>query len=193
MSPYVVLDVLRNLQSLSHAWPQVTIAVLSLTAVITAAQFVQPAVLSGMERTPEALDRHQYWRLITPLFVHSGGWKQIAFNFPAIAITGYFAERIFGERLWLVLYFLPGILGEIAGYAWQPSGAGASVAGAGLLGALALWVLINVTVAQAKFGSMVVLLGAIALTGNRDIHGPPLIGGACIAWVAKRLQARPKK
>jgi membrane associated rhomboid family serine protease len=161
-----------------------------MTAVATAAQFVQPAVLLALERTPEALHQHQYWRLLTPLLVHSDGWKQITFNFPAIAFTGYFVERIYGPRLWVVLYFVPGFVGEIAGYAWQPWGAGASVAGAGLLGALASWVLLCVRVPQAKFGSVVVLIGAIALTGIHDIHGPPLLAGACIAFVATRLHTK---
>ena len=63
----------------------------------------------ALERTPDALHNHQYWRLITPLFVHSGGWRQIAFNFPAIAITGCFAERIFDPHPWLIIYFLAGL------------------------------------------------------------------------------------
>ena len=162
--------------------------VLSVTAVATASQYVQPATLPAFERTPEALHRHQYWRLITPLFFHTGGWKQITFNFLAIAIAGYFVERIFGPRLWVLFYFLSGFLGELAGYAWQPSGAGASVAGAGLLGALASWTLLRVKVPQAKFGSLVVLIGAIALTAARDIHGPPLLAGAGMGFVVMRMR-----
>ena len=189
MKPFQHDSCLKNRRDEDHGRPWATITVLSITAVATAAQFAHPAVLSTLERTPEALQRHQYWRLITPLLVHSDGWTQIAFNFSAIAITGYFAERIFGPRLWLVLYFLPGMLGEIAGYVWQPSGAGASVAGAGLLGALAIWTWQSVRVPQARFGSLVILAGAIVLTGTHDIHGPPLLAGACIAFVAMRLQA----
>jgi membrane associated rhomboid family serine protease len=74
--------------------------VLSITALATVAQFLQPALLPPLERTPDALQQHQYWRLFTSLFVHSDGWRQIAFNFPVIAVTGYFAERVFGPRLW---------------------------------------------------------------------------------------------
>jgi rhomboid protease GluP len=87
-------------------------------------------VLDSLERTPYALARHEWWRLITPLFVHSGGWRQMVFNFPAIFVLGSIVERIFTRREWLVLYFTAGVVGEIVGYAWQPHGAGASVAGA---------------------------------------------------------------
>ena len=175
-------------------WPWTTLIVLSFTALVTAAQYREPALLPALERTPNALQHHQYWRLFTPLFVHSDGLKQIAFNFPAIAGIGYFAEQVFGARLWLVLYFLSGFTGELAGFMWQPTGAGASVAGAGLLGGVALFVLLRVPALQAKFGTLVVLLGALALTGIHDIHGPPILVGACIALISIRgLAARGRQ
>lgn len=150
---------------------------------------MEPALLPALERTPDALHHRQYWRLLTPLFVHSDGWRQIAFNFPAIAVIGYFAERVFGTRLWLIIYFGSGFAAELVGYRWQPTGAGASIAGAGLLGALAVFVLLRARASQAKFGAVLILLGAIALTGRRNIHGPPILVGGCIALVAiKRLQ-----
>ena len=166
--------------------PWATIAVLGITGLLTAAQFVEPALLPALERQPGRLAHHQYWRLITPLFVHSDGWKQILFNFSAIAFLGLFAERRFGIRTWLICYFLTGFEAELIGSAWQPSGAGASVAGAGLLGALAMSVLFEARATQAKLGALSILLGAAVLTGMRDIHGPPVLTGACIAWLACR-------
>jgi rhomboid protease GluP len=173
-------------------WPWATITVLTITAFATAAQFVEPALLPALERTPEALQHHQYWRLLTPLFVHSDGWSQIALNFPAIALIGYFAERAFGTRLWLIIYFVSGFLAEVVAYAWQPTGAGASIAGAGLLGALALSILLRARALQAKFGALLVLLGGIALTGMRNIHGPPILVGGCITLFVTRRSRREK-
>jgi rhomboid protease GluP len=166
--------------------------VLSITALATAAQFAEPALLPALERTPHALQKGQYWRLFTSLFVHSDGWKQIAFNFPLIAVAGYFAERFFGARLWLVLYFVSGFTAGLIACVWQPTGAGASIAGAGLLGALALFVLLRARTPQPKFGALLVLVGVIALTGMRDIHGPPILLGACIALMAVRCLPRVK-
>src|SRR5262249_9589211 len=45
---------------------------------------------------------------------------QIVFNFTGIAIVGAIVEQLFGPRLWLVLYFLSGLIGEFAGLLWQP-------------------------------------------------------------------------
>jgi len=116
--------------------------------------------------------------LITPLFVHPEGWRQIAFNFTAIVLV----ERQFGTWRWIVLYFVSGVTGEIAGYAWQPMGAGASVAGAGLLGAFAVWLILENRAPQAMTGAVFVLVGAAILTLVRDLHGPPIMIGACMGW-----------
>jgi membrane associated rhomboid family serine protease len=162
--------------------PVATLGVLAITGIVTGMQFFFPQLLPSVQRTPSAFAQHQWWRLITPLFVHSDGWRQIAFNFPAILIVGILAERVWGSRRWLILYFACGLIGELAGYAWRPYGAGASVAGAGLLGSLAAWLLYKGRPAQAYFGGAVILLGAVALVFARDIHGPPILAGACIGF-----------
>jgi rhomboid protease GluP len=125
----------------------------------------------------------QWWRLITPLFVHSGGWRQIGFNFSAIAVVGTLVERLFGPRQWLLLYFAGGIVGELAGGRWEPTGAGASVAGCGLLGALAVWLIARNATVRGRFGGAFILIGAAALTFYRDLHGPPILAGAILAVV----------
>jgi len=168
-------------------YPVATISVLAATGLITGLQFVFPQLLQNLERTPSALREHEWWRLVTPLFVHSGGWRQIAFNFPAIVVVGVIVERVFGSYNWLILYFGCGFVGELAGYAWQPFGAGASVAGAGLLGGLAVSLLLK-PVLQARVGAAFVLAGAVILVFLRDIHGPPVLAGAAIAFaiIARR-------
>lgn len=90
-------------------------------------------------------------------------------------------ERIFGHLRWLVIYFMCGLIGEVAGYCWQPSGAGASVAGAGLLGSMALWLLHDNKLVRAKIGGGVILIAALIFVYYRDVHGPPILAGALIA------------
>ena len=71
-----------------------------------------------------------------PLLVHDGGWPHLAANAAALVIVGVSVERAFGRRLWLALYLAGGLAGELAGYAWQPRGAGNSVTVCGLAGGL---------------------------------------------------------
>jgi membrane associated rhomboid family serine protease len=94
-------------------FPIATIAILIVTGILTGLQFVFPPILPALERTPTALAQHEWWRLVTPLLVHSDGWKQIAFNFPAI-LVGVWVERIFGSGPLLLIYGVCGFLGEIS-------------------------------------------------------------------------------
>src|SRR4051794_2175630 len=137
--------------NLKKKTPVTTVTVLLITGITTGLQFCFPVLLTSLRRTPNEISDHQYWRLLTALFVHNGGWRQIAFNFVAIAIIGVIAERIFGPSRWLILYFVCGVIGQIAGLYWNPVGVGASVAGAGLLGALAYW-MVNRPLPQLKLG-----------------------------------------
>ena len=168
-----------------NKFPIATVVILCITATFTGLQFVFPPLLTSLRRVPNEITNHEYWRLLTSLFVHNGGWKQIAFNFTAIAIVGTIVESIFGTGLWLILYFVAGIVGQIAGLYWKPTGAGASVAGAGLLGALAIWMILH-PLWRTRIGGAVIICGACTLVYFRDVHGPPLLAGAVIAFFAFR-------
>jgi rhomboid protease GluP len=168
-------------QQVPNKLPIATLSILLVTGILTGLQFAFPQVLPALMRTPAAITDREWWRFVTPLFVHADGWKQIAFVFPAVLIVGTLAERLFGSGQVLLLYFVSGFVGEIAGLAWEPYGAGASVAGAGLLGALAFWMLAKNRTPPAMFGASLILLGAAVLTGIKDLHGPPILAGAALA------------
>ncbi len=161
--------------------PITTITVLVITAIFTGLQFPFPAVLETLRRNPHALAAGEWWRMVTPLLVHSDGWAQIIFNFIAIIIFGVLAERVFGHWWWLLLYLGGGIIGEVAGYIWDPFGAGASVGLFGLLGGLLLWLLLSFTTTRARIAVGVGLLTVVALLIMRDIHGYAALAGACLA------------
>jgi rhomboid protease GluP len=163
--------------------PKLTASVLLLTGLLTGLQFVIPGLLGALQRTPMTRSSHEWWRLITPFFINRGTWKEITFNLVSLAIVGTIAERVWGRRRWLAFYLLGGFVGESAGLAWKPDGAGSSVATCGLLGALSVWMLFRLKTWPARFGAMFIILGALALTAIRDLHGPPLLAGACLAGV----------
>jgi len=177
------IDQIRSSERRRPRIPLATLCVLAVTGVMTGMQFVFPQVLPALERTPTALADHQWWRLMSPLLVHSDGWRQIAFNFPAILVVGFFFESIYGSKPLLPVYLVCGIAGEICGYMWQPHGAGASIAGAGLLGAVAFWLVGRNPTIQAKFGGVGILAGGLALAFIHNIHGPPVLLGACLGSV----------
>ena len=62
-------------------------------------------------------------------------------NLLFLVLVGAVAEQVVSRPRWLLCYFATGLVGEVAGYAWQPHGGGNSVAICGLAGAVAvaLW------------------------------------------------------
>jgi membrane associated rhomboid family serine protease len=169
-----------------NKFPAATLSILFITGIVTGLQFVYPQVLSGLQRTPTALANREWWRLMTPLLVQNEGWRQVAINFPGLLVIGTLTERVFGSARVLVMYLVCGFVGEIAGYAWQPSGAGSSVAIAGLLGALASYMVGERRPAPMRTGGVVILTGGLILTCFRDLHGPPVLAGACLAFVMSK-------
>ena len=117
------------------------------------------------------------------MFVQSVGWPQIIFNFLGIALIGPIVEWIFGGRRWMLLFFVPGLIGEFGGYLWAPYGAGSSLPLAGLIGSLFVWLLWQDSGVPwvARLLGATGLLGGLGLAVLRDIHGPPLLAGACLA------------
>ncbi|WP_307341860.1 rhomboid family protein [Caldalkalibacillus uzonensis] len=78
----------------------------------------------------------EYWRLVTPMFLHIGIWH-LMFNSLALYFLGGAVERIFGTPRFLWIYLFAGISGTAASFAFTPNlAAGASGAIFGCFGAL---------------------------------------------------------
>ena len=97
----------------------------------------------GADSGKEVIIDHQYWRLLTSMFIHIGLWH-LLMNMFCLATAGPLVERLFGHLGFAALYFLSGLGGSIASVWWQPALAGAGASGAifgifgGLLGFLAI-------------------------------------------------------
>jgi rhomboid protease GluP len=163
--------------------PVTTITVLAITATVTTIGLWSPTVLLALKREPDELAGGQYWRLFTSLLVQNHDWRQIVFNFCALLVAGTLVERRVSPMNWLGLYVSAGVVGQIAGVFWKPTGAGNSVATCGLVGAITVWMLAAQRT-QLKVGGAVLLTGALLLVLLRDLHGPPLLLGAFATFLS---------
>lgn len=78
----------------------------------------------------------EWWRLITPIFLHLGSWHFL-FNMIALYFLGTAVERIFGSKRFFLIFMLAGISGTVASFAFTDNlSAGASGAIFGCFGAL---------------------------------------------------------
>ena len=147
-----------------------TMVIVLITSIVTIFQFFQPEVLNILRRDPERLASGEWWRIITPLLVHSDGWGQYIFNIVCIIVIGIEVERLYGKIDFLFLYLAGGLIGEIAGYAWEPYGAGASVGLCGLLGGLYIITLISrkkVANPLSLLLSLYIVVGLVSFASGR--------------------------
>jgi rhomboid protease GluP len=161
-----------------------------VTAIVTGLDLLYPRIGRARQRTPAAIGGES-WRLISPILVNPEGWKQIATNLLGLSAAGVLVERQWGPRWWLVFYITGGIVGQIAGLAWQPVGAGSSVAVCGLLGAISVS-LVRTGTNPGRFGGALMLAGALLLTYLHDLHGPPILAAAVLAALAA-VVTRPRR
>jgi membrane associated rhomboid family serine protease len=85
--------------------------------------------------------KHEYWRLVAPMFLHAG-LIHILFNMWALVVLGSFFERIVGWKKFLVIYLIAGLAGNVAGFLLSPSlqlMVGASTAIYGIFGAFFMY------------------------------------------------------
>ncbi len=124
----------------TRRFPLLTTVVFAVTALSNALQFAVHGTLDHLERAPAGL-HGEWWRTVTALFFQDGGVVGTVFNLAFLVMIGVVAEQVITRPQWLIGYFGAGLCGELAGYAWQPYGAGNSVAICGLAGAIAvtLW------------------------------------------------------
>lgn len=114
--------------------PVATIAALFVITVFMILQGLEPAVLAALRRNLPALGAGEWWRVLSPLLVQADGLGQFAANFAGLAIVGAAVERQMGGWWWTALVLAGAVAGEAAGYAWDPTGAGSSLAVCGLAG-----------------------------------------------------------
>lgn len=93
-------------------------------------------VLFGAAQKNLIIQTGQYWRLITPMFIHIG-LMHLVVNSVCIYFVGIQLESLLGHIRFLIVYLLSGIAGNLVSFAFSQSGAvsaGASTAIFGLFG-----------------------------------------------------------
>ncbi len=168
--------------------PVSSFAILLVTSAVTALQFIDSGILGRLQRNPGDLADGHYWKLITPLFVQGDGWTVAILNTIAFLLVAPVAERVYGRRRILLMYFIPGIIGQAAGFLWDTPGAGNSVAIVGLVGGFLVLELVHAH-RLPRVALILAVLGlgaALLLLVLGDLHGPPVLAGAFLGYVLNR-------
>lgn len=122
----------------------------------------------------------EYWRFITPMFLHSD-IVHVGVNCYSLYIIGSLIERLFGHAKFTFVYFVSGLLGCIASFAFSlnPS-VGASGAIFGIFGAMLFFGLRRPALMKSSFGINLITTIIINLVYgfmNKNIDNTAHIGG----------------
>lgn len=141
----------------------------------------------------QAIQNGAYYRLLTAMFLHAG-WLHIGFNVYALYAIGPEAERLYGRWRFLAVYFIAGLAGSVASYAFNSAdGVGASGAIFGLIGGLAAFYYVSRgllgEIARRQIGSLVSVIMINLFIGfsspliDNAAHIGGLIGGVLVGWL----------
>jgi rhomboid protease GluP len=160
-------------------FPWASAVTLALVAAMLALQLRHPALLERLARTPELMDG-QIWRAATALFVQDGGLAGGLFNLVLLLAIGPLAESRLSALRWTAAYLGGGIVTEFLALAWQPHGAGNSIACFALAGTLVVTAAARTRGWLAIGAALVALAGVLVLLATCDIHGLGFVAGAVI-------------
>lgn len=174
-------------------WPLLTLGIALLVGTTFALQSLAPELQPLFARDPRMLSSGEVWRAMTALFVQDGGLNGTLFNLFWLLLLGTTAERRFTRRAWLAVYFGGGIVTEFLALAWQPHGAGNSIACLALAGALCSdwregrwrWWRAGVGLAGA--------VAAFLLLLESDIHGIGFFAGLVIGFAIHAATAPSRR
>lgn len=182
-------------------WPWASTAIITVTALVTGLSFADPDLLALLRRDTESLLAGEVWRVITPLFIQAYGLVQVVLNGTLMLMLVPMAERLYGSRGLLVIYFGAGLIGQIAVAWWIPIGGGSSAGIFGVIGAVLTYVVRHSLGWPASSASppaitkpfvVIASLGLLAgplITLFQDGHGPSIIAGALLSLLL--LRPRP--
>lgn len=119
--------------------PIVTYLFLGLQTLVFLVSYLFPGVIEsqGAMFGPFIVYYSQYWRFITPIFIHFG-LMHFAVNSVVLYFMGARLEAMYGHLRYFFIYLLSGIAGNLLSFAFNNAGvqsAGSSTALFGLFGA----------------------------------------------------------
>ena len=183
-----------------HVKPVVTWVLIGISVLVYAAQFICQKKLGfdlplelGAKYGPLIREYGQWWRLITPIFLH-GSITHILFNMYALFTIGPELERYYGHLDYLLFYLISGFAGNVMSYIVSPESVsvGASTALFGLIAAQGFMVYKNrklIRNYQRVITNILLVVGVNLLLGLQEGidnwgHLGGLIAGIIMAYLS---------
>lgn len=161
--------------------PIVTLIVAGIHLLFILWQTTQPSLYFALQRDGGQLASGEWWRILTPIFVHDGGLLGAGLSLLILLVLGAVVEKLMRRRSWLLLYFGTAFLSETLAYALiYQNGAGNSLAYFGLATAT-LAAGLGSKRRRIQYLSITGLGVGVGLVLISDIHGLAFVTGGIIA------------
>ena len=126
--------------------PFVTIGFLSIQTAVFLLAYLLPGLLiefRGSMFGPLIALNHEYWRFVTPIFIHYG-LMHFAINSVILYYMGQQVEAIYGHGRFFLIYLLSGVLGNVLGFAFNDMNVQAAGASTSLFGIFGAFVVLGI-------------------------------------------------
>jgi membrane associated rhomboid family serine protease len=175
------------------------VGLIAVTVAVFVGQYASVSLLNGDlvaalgAKNNAAIAAGQYWRLVTPIFIHAN-LLHLFLNCYSLYVIGPQVEAPFGYARFLIIYLLSGVAGVVLSFAMSPNpSVGASGAVFGLVGALAEYLYRH----RKRFGAfgrqrlmnLLMIIGLNLFIGLTSAqidnwgHLGGLAGGAALGWL----------
>lgn len=126
--------------------PFVTIGFLSIQTAVFLLAYLLPGLLiefRGSMFGPLIALNHEYWRFVTPIFIHYG-LMHFAINSVILYYMGQQVEAIYGHGRFFLIYLLSGVLGNVLGFAFNDMNVQAVGASTSLFGIFGAFIVLGI-------------------------------------------------
>ncbi len=148
----------------------------------------------GAKYNPAIIENGEWWRIISSMFLHIG-FLHLFMNMFAVYYLGIAVERIYGSIRFIIVYFLAGIGGGLASFAFTTNiSAGASGALFGLFGALLFFGLTHKKIFFQTMGkSLLIIIGINLVFGFMvpQVDNGAHLGGLITGFIASAILHLP--
>jgi len=127
----------------------VTIGVFIVESLVGGSQNYQTLLLMGA-KTNNLVQAGQWWRLITPIFLHIGIFH-IFMNGFTLLYVGQILEPMVGHWRFFVIYMLSGIMGNLASFAFGANNVISAGASTSLFGMFAAFLALGLIYHENRF------------------------------------------
>lgn len=156
---------------------------------------IETLIEYGAKYNPAIIENGEWWRIVSSMFLHIG-FLHLFMNMFAVYYLGMAVERIYGSIRFILIYFLAGIGGGLASFAFTTNiSAGASGALFGLFGALLFFGLIHRKLFFQTMGkNLLIIIGINLVFGFMvpQVDNGAHLGGLITGFIASAILHLPR-